>query len=1567
MTTQTVFTFDNGDTYRSSDALLNSTSYSGYVGGGNLVSVVCGTSATEIDSNFVVNLPLTSVTLSDTVKSINPSAFVFCVVTNLHLGNGVEHISSSAFFGNGATIADVTIPTSTTYVGSGAFPTNITTFTVNNGLSRIYIDTPCSKNVDYFSLNRRTVFDNRFNFERINTLYLNTPVIGQYAFGYRINNLIFTNKVNVLEDSVFGFGDVRGSVVIPDSIVSMGNSQFDNDRQITSFAIGNGISGSLTMNNLVGVTSLTIGTAVTNISGYGWDNLQSVTFLGTKTPEYGLSILNNDVPVVAYYISGANITSIGSFLVKTPIEGKQFITINNLIYLITAGSNNAPIVGFSSPPDNWTPTIPSTITNNGTEYNVTIIDANAFSNCTELSAITIPSNINSIGINVFNGASNLKTITIPNSVTSLGVNAFNNCTQLSSVTIGTGITFIDSFVFSNCTSLTNVIVPNNITSIGFSTFNNCGNLLSITIGTGVTYIEDSAFNGCGSLISVYFLGTTMPSIYSNNNFGVNGSTAFVEDNANNPSSLLPFFTNVYYSAIVSHVKYGYSVVAGTTATTVVGYDSSAPNNWNLIIPTTITLSSQIYYVTSIGNYAFADTTKLTALTIPNSVTSIGSSIVGTSLNTLTISQSVDNTTLTLNNDSFPHVIGRLFQYRSTSRAISTTNLTYDYVNDINYNGYTELTSITIGNNVTSIIDNAFNSSTLNTLTIHSGIANIGDNAFNNVSNLTILNNGSYNAPPLNITANTFSGTATNLTQYRSTTNPIRTITLFYDYINDMYSSNISSLTSVTIGTHVTSVIGNAFNGCPINILTLNGDDSTLTTIGDYAFNNAYLSSLTLPNSLTSIGEYAFANSNINTLTVPYNISSIGSQAFNVANLTILNNDTFTAPPLTIASNTFSTATNLTQYRSTTNPISTITLTYNFINDMYCNNMSSLTSVTIGTNVTSVIDNAFNGCPITSLTINSSSTLKTIGDYAFNNATLTTLTLPSIITSIGNYAFYSSQLTSLTLYSNLTIIGNYAFYTSLITTLTVPNSVTSIGNYTFYSSPLTTLTLSINLTSIGEYAFYSSMLNTLTIPNNVTSIGNYTFYSSPLTTLTLSNTLTSINDYTFSSSNINTLTIPVSITSIGADVFNNINTLTLTYSETPLQFNDSVVDNIGTFNLNRDCTGTCQSGITNLIVNTNTIADNFFKQGKAIQNVSFNKINYIGNGAFYASGNSDNNTTYNWGDIHFPSSLTYIGVDAFRQLGYSYIQSLNFTGCNGCVIGDNAFRDSSNKLTSLILNDVSTLGDQAFYPLSGLTTLTVPASITSLGNLSLYIGDGTPNYPWNVTSIYIDNYATLNYIDPYVTIDGVFNQITQPTYYTSVDVYYKTYDTSSFSPSSLEIYNKALPAKSIVHFASVFTYTDATTSISFDSTITSSSYRSTGLATAIISSVTRIDANAFTNRTELSSVTILSPNTSIYSYAFNGCTGLTSVSIGSDPSILSSSVNYTLYDNIFFNCVNLSSVIYYIPMILSPTTDTSPQTITYAIDPLVYTLNIPRQIKYLYQNFPNTSGATIVTHTFNPSS
>ena len=146
-------------------------------------------------------------------------------------------------------------------------------------------------------------------------------------------------------------------------------------------------------------------------------------------------------------------------------------------------------------------------------------------------------------------------------------------------------------------------------------------------------------------------------------------------------------------------------------------------------------------------------------------------------------------------------------------------------------------------------------------------------------------------------------------------------------------------------------------------------------------------------------------------------------------------------------------------------------------------------------VTSIGDDAFENCRITSVNIPDSVT--SIGDGAFSECrSLTSVTIPGSVTSIGNYAFsYCTGLTSVDIPDGVTSIGSYAFSDCTgLTSVTIPGSVTSIGSYAFsFCSKLTSVTIPDSVTSIGSNAFWGCAgLTSITIPDSVTSIGNRAF-------------------------------------------------------------------------------------------------------------------------------------------------------------------------------------------------------------------------------------------------------------------------------------------------------------------------------------------------------------------------------------------------------------------------------------------------------------------------------------------
>ncbi|MBP3737533.1 MAG: leucine-rich repeat protein [Muribaculaceae bacterium] len=285
--------------------------------------------------------------------------------------------------------------------------------------------------------------------------------------------------------------------------------------------------------------------------------------------------------------------------------------------------------------------IPATVTYSGTTYSVTSIDSKAFQNCSGLTSVSIPNSVTSIGSSAFLDCSGLKSVTIPNSVTSIGYDAFSGCSGLKSLTIPNSVTSIDLGTFSGCSGLTSVAIPNSVTSIGGNAFFGCSGLTSVTIPNSVTSIASSAFYGCSGLTSVIW----------------------------NAKRCADF----------------------TSSTSTKPFSSAKTSIKNF------TFGEQ---VEKIPAYLCYQLTGLTSVTIPNSVTSIGSSAFeGCSGLTSVIWNAKSCADFTSSTTPF------------FSAKTSIKNFTFgEHVEKIpSYLCYqmTGLTSVTIPNSVTSIISNAF--------------------------------------------------------------------------------------------------------------------------------------------------------------------------------------------------------------------------------------------------------------------------------------------------------------------------------------------------------------------------------------------------------------------------------------------------------------------------------------------------------------------------------------------------------------------------------------------------------------------------------------------------------------------------------------------------------------------------------------------------------------------------------------------------------------------------------------------------------------------------------------------
>ena len=215
------------------------------------------------------------------------------------------------------------------------------------------------------------------------------------------------------------------SVVIPDSVTSIGDRAF----YYCNF-----------------LTSVVIGDSVTSIGDQAFDCCRSLTSV----------------------VIGDSVISIGEDAFSAS-NSALCTTENNLIYVKANGNNYCILIGATN----------KNLSTYQINENTKHIAYGAFRGCERLSTITIPNSVTSIGKEAFYNCDSLTSVTIGDSVTSIGSYAFAHCDSLTSVVIGYSVTNMGSYAFAYCTSLISIEIPNSVTSIGDYAFIQCYGLTSI--------------------------------------------------------------------------------------------------------------------------------------------------------------------------------------------------------------------------------------------------------------------------------------------------------------------------------------------------------------------------------------------------------------------------------------------------------------------------------------------------------------------------------------------------------------------------------------------------------------------------------------------------------------------------------------------------------------------------------------------------------------------------------------------------------------------------------------------------------------------------------------------------------------------------------------------------------------------------------------------------------------------------------------------------------------------------------------------------------------------------------
>ena len=117
-----------------------------------------------------------------------------------------------------------------------------------------------------------------------------------------------------------------------------------------------------------------------------------------------------------------------------------------------------------------------------------------------ISKVVIEDGVKYIGTNAFLGFK-MDSVVISESVTRIGKAAFSSCTNLSVINIPTGVTRIEDNTFTFCKKLNSIILHTGITEIGSGAFA-FSTLTQLTIPSGIKKIGARAFSGCKNLSAI---------------------------------------------------------------------------------------------------------------------------------------------------------------------------------------------------------------------------------------------------------------------------------------------------------------------------------------------------------------------------------------------------------------------------------------------------------------------------------------------------------------------------------------------------------------------------------------------------------------------------------------------------------------------------------------------------------------------------------------------------------------------------------------------------------------------------------------------------------------------------------------------------------------------------------------------------------------------------------------------------------------------------------------------------------------------------------------------------------